>query len=307
MTSMVKGLMLTCLVCVGDGLKFNEPDIDLRMDVEAESYFESLKKVARIDYFRGGTCVHTDNTYRATYTVEKAGLKKGKTAKVNTCYRVERWWANHNGGMVNGVATSDGLLRGMSELRSDAFGGTEEAGGLKFTCGGTDKKFLLTHLYKADDCKNAFKNDDDSNDVINKHVTAADITTDWDECNKDLDANGAPLKYKARKMDTFKKFAVELEKVRDAALDARSTDTSITIGDDFLTVVDFTDLAVFQAKLKTSSAPGAEKIGLYVPLESHGDFGTGGATASIKAGVSGEGIEITDMMRKYNFKPPICP
>jgi len=308
----MKGVVFICLVCVSTGLKFSNPDIDLRMDVDTESYAESLKKVARIDYFKGD-CVFTGDTHRATYTVEKNGLKKGGTAKVGACYRVERWWANHNGGQVNGIANSDGALRGMSDLRSSKYDGTQEAGGLKFEC---DGKFLVSHLYTRDDCLVTFKGTDDGvSAVTNKHVTAAEITANWADCKEDYAADGiTKLAYTARTGTVLKAFSAAIKVVTDGVIDAR--DGGDTAGATKAQASEVSDintpgnLAALEKELRKGTAA-KERLGLYVPLQYRSEFGTpinsaGAGDASLKPDDTGDGIVIDDFKRNYNFKPPIC-
>jgi len=306
----MKGVVFICLFCVSTGLKFSNPDIDLRMDMDTESYAESLKKAARINYFKGD-CVFTGNTYRATYTVEKNGLKKGGTAKVGACYRVERWWANHDGGQVNGIANSDGALRGMSDLRSSKYDGTQEVGGIKFECDGL---FLVSHLYTRDDCAVTFKADDAATAVKNKHETAADITANWAGCNFDKDAGGTKLAYTSRTGAGLKAFSDAVKALSDKATAARAAgrNDDATVAE-IKAVVDLNTnsrLDSLEKALRKGTAA-KEKLGLYVPLQYQSEFGTpinnlGAGDSSFKEDGTGDGIIMDDIKRTYNFKPPIC-
>jgi len=323
----MKGTVLTCLLSISMGLKFVMPDADLqKMNMDTESYAESLKKAARIDYFQGTDkqCVHTGSTWRATYTLEKSGLKKGGTAKVGECYRVERWWVNHNDGDVSGKPSSDGELRGMSELKSTKFKGTEEVGGIKFSCAG-DK--LVSNFFTTDNCGITFKNEA-GDAVTNRHVSAAGIVGNWDGCNRDLDKTDTELVYKASGLEYLKDFTEKVQALTTAAWAVRTGQRAATITEDGTTgvislVKDINDISTggttmikFTEALARGGI-GAEKIGLYVPSQLRGDFGFyagagGGALSTDEAAGeptvkdTGAGNTLEDIRRHFNFKPPIC-
>jgi len=288
-------------------LKFvtEENDPDMMMHLMAErNYAESIKTKARIDYFRGDekSCIVTAaDKWKATFTVEKNGLRKGSRAKVDSPYRVEKWWVNQ------GVSTSDGALRG--QLKKDE---TEHTGGIKFTCVG-DK--LYTNLYTTDDCLAVHGT---AGHKKNEHVAASLIEADWKGCKPDQDATGTVLKYKPGDYSSLKiifDLVAGVKTARDtgnegneagkaARYDAMQADGVLTGATGLIakmTANTKTLVGVWNTgPLVEGRGAGSKLLGLYQPDDKEftsADLETTGV--AVAAGAQ-------DFRRQFNFKPPLC-
>jgi len=299
----MKAVLISLLIgCSALRFMTEENDPDMMMHLMAEkNYAESIKTKARIDYFRGDedSCTFkVASKWKASFTVEKNGLRKGSRAKVDSCYRVEKWWVNQ------GISTSDGALRG--QLKKDE---KEHTGGIKFTCDG-DK--LYTNFYTTDDCNAAH---DTAGHIKNRHVAASAIEADWKGCVPDRDAAGAVLKYKPGDYTS-------LEEISAAVLLVKTASES---GDENSDANKITRLGAIKAKLTPLFAEmtantktllgnwnpsnklivegrgaGLKLLGLYQPDDKEftaADLQTSGVAATAGA---------IDFRRQFNFKPPLC-
>jgi len=280
----------------------NDPEV-MHLMVE-KNYAESIKTKARIDYYRGDdetVCdVKTAGNWKASFTVEKNGLRKGSTAKVDSCYRVEKWWVNQ------GESTSDGALRG--QLQKDE---TEHTGGIKFKCVGD---LLFTHFYPTDDCKAEHTT---GSHQKNQHEVAADIEANWKGCFPDKDKNGVVLAYKQGDYDTLEAISLAVKEVSDntgsgdPGFDNDNTKRGVIYAAMKKPVQDLVDLMKGNTKaliaewnkdpLVEGRGVGTKLLGLYQPEDK--EF-----TESADLQTTGEAVAIgvKNFRRQYNFKPPVC-
>lgn len=302
---MMKFLVLSMMIgCTA--LKFvdvgeqEDPDFHLQLE---KNYAESIKSKARIDYFRGDAeaCVFTGATWRATYTVEKSGLRKGDRAKANTCYRTERWWVDA------GATTKKGDLRGQVE------DDVSPVKGIEFRCVGA---VLYTHFFKTDNCATA---DAYTGDLEKNEHSKTGLDANWAGCNTDLDKSGAALQYKGGANTELQALRLsviatdDLLKTANTAAIATVQDsnngaeTKRTTGLAFtksaatkvLVTADFKTLAAAWYDTAGSRKNAVNLIGLYRPVDKDyviGDY----------VDATGVPEAVIDNRRKFNFKPPVC-